>query len=150
MRLCFYLIIDWRRTALEFAMRCPNPLELPRLLLSKTEREPDLRNFYGPPEGFSMWQQAIDPLYYQRPLEERVDLACYLVSIGNDAEVFRIALNCNRISPQILSMAGKDWEEALHAVTGSMNTSTMSLELSPGPHIPYQAGRTGKLCKLHL
>ena len=70
-----------------------------RLLLVKTDREVDLEKFHGSSEGFSYWQNIVDPLYYQRPFEERRATAFSLMGSGNRPDVVRLALCLGSLPP---------------------------------------------------
>ena len=91
------------RTALEWfewsGADAMNTSGLWRLLLAKTDREVDLENFKGSSEGFSYWQQNVDPLYYQRPFEERLGIAFSLARSFNPPDVVRLALSLGSLPP---------------------------------------------------
>lgn len=70
-----------------------------RLLLDKTDRELDLGNFIGSSGGFSHWQRIVDPLYYQRPVEERLAVAFSLVRSRSRPDVVRRALGVGSLPP---------------------------------------------------
>lgn len=76
------------------SVRCSN--EIPRLLFNETEFTPSLSNYRGSANGFVLWQEALDPIYYQRPLEERLEIA-RVVALGNEYEVFKKALDRDSI-----------------------------------------------------
>lgn len=88
-----------------------------RLLLNETGREPDLSMYQGSKEGFSMWQQALDPLYYQRPLEERFEVAMSLAYRHNRPEVLRSALARGALPSLAHCMTDRNGETLLHAIT---------------------------------
>ena len=50
-------------------------LEIQRLLLPRSDSLYDIARYGGPQEGFRMLQQFTDPMYYQRPPVERVEIA---------------------------------------------------------------------------
>lgn len=60
--------------------------------MNETEHEIDLDSYEGSKEGFSVWQQYLDPLYYQRPLEERVGIAIDLAMNWNGPDTLRLSL----------------------------------------------------------
>lgn len=91
-----------------------------RLLLNETGCEPDLSNYQGSGEGFSMWQQALDPLYYQRPLEERYEVAMALTYHQNGPEVLRSALARGALPSLTHCMTDRNGETLLHAIAWYM------------------------------
>ena len=53
--------------------------DLSCLLRKKAEADPSyLRFYHGSEEGFTLWQQALSPQYYETALEERFELAIEL------------------------------------------------------------------------
>lgn len=93
-----------------------NAVGVLRLLLNETEREPNLAWYRGSKEGFSMSQQDLDPLYYQRPLEERFEVAMSLADCGNGPEVLRLALARGALPSLAHCMTNCNGETLLHAV----------------------------------
>lgn len=93
-----------------------------RLLLRQTEIEPQLSQYGGPKEGFLMLQQHTDSLYYERPLEERIEVATSLAedSLMNPPEVFKIALARDGIFAPALFPKNKRGETLLHIVAGNI------------------------------
>ena len=71
---------------------CLEVVERSRLLLHETEHETDLGNYCGSREGFSIWQRCLDPFYYQRPIEDRMEIAMNLAMSGNEPGVLRVSL----------------------------------------------------------
>lgn len=58
-------------------------LDTSRLLLSKAEIGPDDLKYYRSPEkGFTLWQQHMDPHYYEKSLQERVGTAIGFTDCG--------------------------------------------------------------------
>lgn len=113
------------RTPLEIVlyddMNYLKAVEGPRLLLNETEREPDLACYLGSKQGFSMWQQALDPLYYQRSLEERFEVAMSLTyGWKNGPEVLRLALARGALPSLAHCMTNRFGETLLHAVARGM------------------------------
>lgn len=90
-------------------------MELWRLLLKETEREPELSRYRGSKEGFSMCQQALDPLYYQRPLEERVGVAIVLAERYSIPNVIRVSVALDPLP----SLA--------HSITGGLGTTLLNV-----------------------
>lgn len=95
-------------------------VEGPRLLLNETEREPSLACYEGSKEGFSMWQQTLDPLYYQRPIEERFAVAMDLIYRGNGAEVSLLALTPGPLPPLAHCVTNHQAETLLHAIASGL------------------------------
>lgn len=95
-----------------------------RLLLNETEREPDLACYLGSKEGFSMWQQALDPLYYQRPIEERFEIAVKLASSLNGPEVVRLALTRGALPSLAHCITDRIGETILYAIAKTMCDKT--------------------------
>ena len=78
-----------------------------RILLAETDREVDLKTFVGSRKGFSYWQQNVDPLYYQRPFEERLAIAFSLARSFNRPDVVRRALSLGSLPPLTYAVGGK-------------------------------------------
>ena len=149
---CLVLNFGVFSTALEYLMcRGMNyfkRVEGPRLLLNETEHEIDMRWYRGSKEGFSIWQQALDPLYYHRPLEERFEVAMEVSHIGNGPEVLRLALAPGPLPSLVCSMIDSDGQTLLHALArcigfwGPFSDSVVYLdqyEVDPTGMIPEQA-----------
>ena len=85
-------------------------MEKSPLLLNETEHEIDLGCYKGPSgEGFSGWQQVLDPTYHQRPLEDRVAVAkCLMRGSINGYDVVRRALSLDSVSPQTHNLRSID------------------------------------------
>ncbi|KAG7005760.1 hypothetical protein G7Y79_00018g045670 [Physcia stellaris] len=100
-----------KRTALElfewFGVDAMDTSGFWRLLLVKTDREVDLENFRGSSEGFSYWQQNVDPHYYQRPFEERLAIAFSLKRSFNRPDVVRLALSLGSLPPLTYAERGE-------------------------------------------
>lgn len=95
-------------------------MEAPRLLLNETEHEIDIRQYRGSKEGFILWQQYLDPLYYQRTLKDRVTVAIHLAFINNGPEVIRISLAHGPLPPLAHAMTTSYGETLLNAVASAM------------------------------
>lgn len=98
----------------------------PRLLFNETEVTPSLRIYNGSAEGFIVWQEALDPTYYQRPFEERFELANSLAQ-RNGSAVFRIALDRG----SILHSSNKENDEILHVIAASIKLDWTVLSRYP-------------------
>lgn len=85
---------DHHSTALQIAINIPIKISeaLPRLLLNETEFTPSLSSYRGSAKGFVLWQEVLDPGYYQRPLEERFEIARVLGRY-HEPKVFKTALD---------------------------------------------------------
>lgn len=77
-------------------------MKLARLLIDRTEYEVSLRNFgWGRQQAFSVWQQCLEPFYYQKPDEERIDMAlCFAMNLIHPGAVRR-SLALDRIPPLV-------------------------------------------------
>ena len=93
-----------------------------RLLLNETEYdEIDISWYCGSREGFSMWQQSLDPLYYQRPLKERVGIAIDLAdSATNGPDVIRLSVALGPLPSLAHSIVGRSGSTLLNAVAYAM------------------------------
>lgn len=92
----------------------------PRLLFNETEVTPSLRHYNGSVEGFIRWQETLDSTYYQRPFEERFELARFLAP-RNGSAVFRTALDRG----SILHSLKKENCEILHVIAASIEYNWM-------------------------
>ena len=141
-------------TSLEWAMcgatNSGEVVDVLRLLLNETERETNMGYYWGPKEGFSIWQQSADPFYYERPLEERFEVATTLSYMGNGPDVLRLSLALGPF-PSLAYSIINDHGMLLNAVARSMGRkmlrshfSPMNLvqnEMDPTGMIPEQANR---------
>ena len=79
------------------------------LLLRETEHDADLVYYRGSGEGFSGWQQVLDPTYYQRPSEQRLAVAKSLMqTICNGYDVIRRALSLESLPFRALDLKSLD------------------------------------------
>ena len=93
-----------------------------RLLLSETDHDIDLAYYTGCSEGFTKWQQIVDPLYYQQPFEERARIAAGLL-VNRSAEwprLLRKALSLGPLPALTCSHAQSAAEDVLHGVAECM------------------------------
>ena len=79
-------------SAMQVCAKYMKAVKVARLFVNDLEREPEMADFYGSKEGFSVWQQFLEPFYYQRSLKERVEVAIDLSALGNGPEVQRLSL----------------------------------------------------------
>ena len=117
------LIIFACRTALELYISnftAKEEIKIPRLLLNETESGSDLGWYSGPKEGFSLWQQALDPIFYQRPLEERIDVAFSLAENNNGLDIFRLSVALGPLPPLAHFVSDRLGRTLLHAVALAM------------------------------
>ena len=63
-----------------------------------------------------MWQQNLDPLYYSRPLEERVHVATAIALDLNGPDTVRRALAIGPLPPFTQSMTGSSGQSLLNIV----------------------------------
>ncbi len=93
-------------------------LDLQRLLLQNSNNPPALKSYSGPSEGFSLLQQSTDPLYYQRPLAERLDVAFWAVAVGlrSGPALLQAALGESGTLPQTVSLIDPSGRTILHVV----------------------------------
>lgn len=126
-------------------------VDVPRLLLNETERETNMGYYRGSKEGFSIWQQSADPFYYERPLEERFDVAKTLSYRGNGPDVLRLSLAPGPLPPLAYSIINGHGMTLLNTIARSMGRkmlwsrySRMHLvqhEMDPTGTVPEQANR---------
>ena len=126
-------------------------VDVPRLLLNETERETNMGYYRGPKEGFSIWQQSVDPYYYERPLQERFDVATTLSYQGHGPDVLRLSLAPGPLPPLAYSIIDDHGMTLLNTVARSMGRKMLwSLdlpmhlvqhEMDPTGTIPEQANR---------
>jgi len=93
-------------------------LDLLRLLLQNSNNPPALKSYSGSSEGFSLLQQSTDPLYYQRPLAERLDVAFWVVQVGlrSKPALLQIALGESATLAQAISLVDTFGNTILHVV----------------------------------
>ena len=93
-----------------------------RLLLSETDHDVDLCQYHWSSEGFTKLQQIVDPLYYQKPFEERARIAASLYA-DQGAEVPRLIRKALSLGP-LPSLAyphADSWaDDLLHRVAKGM------------------------------
>ena len=96
-----------------------------RLVLSETDQDIDLTKYTGSSEGFTMWQQIVDPLYYQRPFEERARIAANIYTYDDEwPSVVRKALSLGPLPPLACCCAGSSAEDLLRSVAKAMGRAT--------------------------
>jgi hypothetical protein len=109
--------------ALCFPGKFQEALDTSRLLLSKAEIDPDdLKYYRGPEEGFTLWQQHMNPHYYEKSLQERVEIATGFTDRGpvNGPLLIRRAIARDDIPRLAVSMRNGIGETLLHAVGKSI------------------------------
>ena len=117
------LIVFDCRTALQIYIgnvSAREEIKIPRLLLNETGRESDLDWYSGSKEGFSLWQQALDPFFYQRPLKERIEVAFTLAEQDNGPDILRLSLALGPLPPLAHSTTNSVGRTLLHAVAKGM------------------------------
>ena len=89
-----------------------------RLLLSDTDHDIDLSRYRGPSEGFTKWQRIVDPLYYQRPFEERAEIASKMDTYVHITQLStgRKALSLGPLPPLPCPHADCWAEDLLHGI----------------------------------
>ena len=97
-------------------------IKIPRLLLNEAERGADLDRYSGSKEGFSLWQQALDPFFYQRPLVERIKVAYTLAGNRNGPDVLRLSVALGPLPPLAHSTTDFRGRTLLHAVARGMGS----------------------------
>lgn len=120
-----------------------------RLLLSETDYDIDLSQYNGSSEGFSQWQQIVDPLYYECPFEERASIVTKLWVWDSAAwpSVARKALSLGPLPPLAYCHADSAAEYVLHRVANVLGIS-MYYELKSyismgGGHSTSTVSRSG-------
>lgn len=119
-------------------------VDVPRLLLNETERETNMGYYQGPKEGFSIWQQSADPFYYERPLEERFEVATTLLYAGNGPDVLRLSLAPGPLPPLAYSIINKDGITLLNIVARSMGSWS---HYSPMHLVQHEMDPTGTISR---
>ena len=120
-------------------------VDVPRLLLNETEREPSMRYYRGPKEGFSNWQQSVDPFYYERPLEERFEVATALSYKGNGPDVLRLSLAPGLLPPMAYSIINDHGMTLLNVVARCMGTKMLWSQYSPMHLVQHEMDPTGTI-----
>ena len=120
---------------------CLEAVERSRLLLHETEHETNLGFYRGSREGFSIWQRCLDPFYYQRPIEDRIDIAMGLAWGGNEPSVLRVALAPGPL-PSLTHSTTDYWRESLLDAVAWGMTRVKSLELPWASLIDHELGMT--------
>lgn len=111
----------WARVDLGPLQNIEALLDVARLLIQETDSEPDFRSYFGPKEGFCVWQQNADPLYYEKPLQERIEIAIALArSPTNGADTFRVSLAHGPLSSLAPCMTNSEGLTPLHAAARSL------------------------------
>lgn len=87
--------------------------------MTKAEVDPSFLRFYnGPEEVFTLWQQSLNPQYYEIALEERVEvtIAICRYPLPNGPALFRRALTRDHIPRLAVGMRNSKGRTLLHAV----------------------------------
>ena len=147
---CLSLIVFDGRTALNCYISS-EATKLPRLLIKETERA-DLGWYRGSKEGFSLWQQALDPFHYQKPLAERIEVA---VAIDAKPDALRLSVALGPLPPLAHSISDRRGRTLLHAVAIGMgrrlcwNGSDL-MEVSCHGFVKDENGMRAKQCALKV
>lgn len=120
-------------------------VDVPRLLLNETERETNMGYYRGPKEGFSIWQQSADPFYYERPLEERFEVATTLSYRGNGPDVLRLSLAPGPLPSLSYSIIDDHGMTLLNAVAISMGRKMLRSHYSPMHLVQHEMDPTGTI-----
>lgn len=101
-------------------------LDLLRLLLQNSNNPPALKSYSGSSEGFSLLQQSTDPLYYQRPLAERLHVAIWAVGVGlrSDPALLQATLGESGTLAQAVSLVDHFGRIILHIVAVTLARRT--------------------------
>ena len=96
-----------------------------RLLLRESDSPPELAFYRGPKEGFSLFQQSTDPVYYQRPIEERLDVAYNMVWYhGYTTALLQTVLGDNIDAAQASSLVVRRGTTVLHIIARAIGRQT--------------------------
>ena len=109
-------------------------VELSRSLTKKAEVDPSFLRFYhGSVEVFTLWQQSLNPLYYEIALEERVEVTIELCwyHFSNGPALFRRALTRDHIPRLAVGMRNGKGQTLLHAV--ALNIGKLAQYISRHP-----------------
>ncbi len=101
-------------------------LDTARLLLCEGDLEPAYRLYSACIETFTLWQQRVEPSYYELPLHERVRITFGIFWIGcrgGESEVSRAALTRDQFPTSAVSMRNSEGRTLLHAVAANLGSS---------------------------
>ena len=94
-------------------------VKVTRLLYTETDLDTD-RPWYTirGEERFTMRQEHVDPYYYQRPLQTRLETVMQVpkTEFAQAPEVFRVALALGPIPPLIHTIVNSEGRTALHTI----------------------------------
>lgn len=101
-------------------------LDVVRLLLQESDNPPEIEWYNGQQEGFSMLQQRTDPLYYQRPLADRANVALNVIkyTLHPEPALMQLALGESITSPQAASLVDYSRRTILHTVAYTLAIET--------------------------
>ena len=100
----------------------------------KAEVDPNFLRFYhGSEEVFTLWQQSLNPQYYEIALEERIEVAIELCwyHFSNGPALFRRALTRDHIPRLAIGMRNGKGQTLLHAV--ALNIGELAQYISSHP-----------------
>ncbi len=125
------------RSAAELAIESHFPTDLvdiSRLLTKKAEVDTSFLRFYhGSEEVFTLWQQSLDPQYYELPLKERIEVAIGLCweHFSNGPALFRRALTRDHIPRPAIGMRDGKGRTLLHAVALRIGEVVQYISIHP-------------------
>lgn len=109
-------------------------VDLSRSLMMKAEVDPSFLRFYnGSEEVFTLWQQSLNPEYYEIALEERIEVTIELCwyHFSNGPALFRRALTRDHIPRLSVGMRNGKGQTLLHAV--ALNIGEIAQYISRHP-----------------
>ena len=115
-------MLNCYRSPAELAIEAHYPdssVDISRLLTKKAEVELSFLRFYhGSAEDFTLWQQSLDPQYYDIAMEERIEVTIGLCwqHFSNGPALFRRALTKDHIPRLAVGMRDGKRRTLLHAV----------------------------------
>lgn len=103
-------------------MQAESRLDILRMLLGVSDSPPELDAYVGPKDGFSILQQNTDPLYYGRPLEDRLSTA---FCIARESTFLSPGLG----GPDLLQSVLGESSSSAHVVSSTTNGGETVLHL---------------------
>ena len=116
------------------------------MLMMNPEVDPSFLRFYrGPVEGFTLWQQSLNPQYYEIALEERVEMAiaiCRSPFFIGPALLSR-ALTRDHIPRLAVGMRNSKGQTLLHTVAHNIGELAHYMFRNPRVKSAYEENLAG-------
>ena len=113
--------------------------------MMKAEVDPSYLRFYYGSEGFTLWQQSLNPQYYEIALEERVEMAiaiCWCFVVSGPA-LFRRALTRDHILRLAVGMRNSKGQTLLHTVAHKIGELAHYMFRNPRVKSAYEEDLAG-------